>query len=111
MKSLDILTAILLVVGGLNWGLVAFANFDLVAAIRGEHERTRELVRDGFAAVGRRYRDLHDALAHRERYAFQHEDHVIVDHLDVVDGQQRPRRPVPGAHCATFPSSSRAACS
>ena len=35
MKTLDILTAILLVVGGLNWGLVAFANFDLVAAITG----------------------------------------------------------------------------
>lgn len=35
MKQLDILAAILLVVGGLNWGLVAVANFDLVAAITG----------------------------------------------------------------------------
>ena len=35
MKQLDILAAILLVVGGLNWGLVAVANFDLVAAISG----------------------------------------------------------------------------
>ena len=35
MKQLDILAAVLLVVGGLNWGLVAFANFDLVAAITG----------------------------------------------------------------------------
>jgi uncharacterized membrane protein YuzA (DUF378 family) len=35
MKSLDILAAILLVVGGLNWGLVAVANFDLVAMITG----------------------------------------------------------------------------
>lgn len=35
MKTLDILTATLLVIGGLNWGLVAFANFDLVAAITG----------------------------------------------------------------------------
>ena len=35
MKTLDILTAILLVVGGLNWGLVAVANFDLVATITG----------------------------------------------------------------------------
>lgn len=35
MKNLDMLTALLLVVGGLNWGLVAFANFDLVAAITG----------------------------------------------------------------------------
>ena len=35
MKQLDILAAILLVVGGLNWGLVAVANFDLVAALTG----------------------------------------------------------------------------
>jgi uncharacterized membrane protein YuzA (DUF378 family) len=35
MKSLDILMTILLVVGGLNWGLVGFFNFDLVATILG----------------------------------------------------------------------------
>lgn len=35
MKNFDILAAILLVVGGLNWGLVGFANFDLVASIFG----------------------------------------------------------------------------
>jgi uncharacterized membrane protein YuzA (DUF378 family) len=35
MKSLDMLTRILLIVGGLNWGLVGIANFDLVAAIFG----------------------------------------------------------------------------
>ena len=35
MKQLDALSTILLVVGGLNWGLVAFANFDLVAVITG----------------------------------------------------------------------------
>ena len=35
MKNLDILVAVLLVVGGLNWGLVGFANFDLVASIFG----------------------------------------------------------------------------
>ena len=35
MKSIDMLAAILLVVGGLNWGLVAIANFDLVAATTG----------------------------------------------------------------------------
>ncbi|MBA3445412.1 MAG: DUF378 domain-containing protein [Gemmatimonadales bacterium] len=35
MNKLDILAAALLVVGGLNWGLVAFANFDLVAALTG----------------------------------------------------------------------------
>jgi uncharacterized membrane protein YuzA (DUF378 family) len=35
MKNLDLLATILLVVGGLNWGLVGAANFDLVAAIFG----------------------------------------------------------------------------
>jgi uncharacterized membrane protein YuzA (DUF378 family) len=35
MKKLDIVTAALLIVGGLNWGLVAVARFDLVAAVFG----------------------------------------------------------------------------
>jgi uncharacterized protein len=35
MKKLDIASAVLLIVGGLNWGLVAVANFDLVARIFG----------------------------------------------------------------------------
>ena len=33
MKTLDFATRLLLVVGGLNWGLVAIAEFDLVAEI------------------------------------------------------------------------------
>ena len=35
MKKLDVIAAVLLVVGGLNWGMVALAHFDLVAAIFG----------------------------------------------------------------------------
>jgi uncharacterized membrane protein YuzA (DUF378 family) len=35
MKSIDILTRILVIVGGLNWGLVGAANFDLVATLFG----------------------------------------------------------------------------
>lgn len=35
MRNIDVLAAVLLVVGGLNWGLVAVADFDLVAAIFG----------------------------------------------------------------------------
>lgn len=35
MKKLDVTAAILLVVGGLNWGLVGFFGFDLVATIFG----------------------------------------------------------------------------
>jgi uncharacterized membrane protein YuzA (DUF378 family) len=36
MKPLNTLAAILVIVGGLNWGLVAIAEFDLVAWIFGE---------------------------------------------------------------------------
>lgn len=35
MRSLDVLAAVLLIVGGLNWGLWSVAEFDLVAAIFG----------------------------------------------------------------------------
>lgn len=35
MKKLDVLAAILVVVGALNWGFVAVAHFDLVAAVFG----------------------------------------------------------------------------
>ncbi len=35
MKKLDVIAAALLIVGGLNWGLVGFAGFDLVEAIFG----------------------------------------------------------------------------
>ena len=35
MKPLDIITAALVIVGGLNWGLVAIAEFDLVATLVG----------------------------------------------------------------------------
>ena len=36
MKSLDLLALVLLIVGGLNWGLVAIAEFYLVAWLFGE---------------------------------------------------------------------------
>lgn len=35
MKTLNLLTLILMIVGALNWGLVALAGFDLVAFIFG----------------------------------------------------------------------------
>jgi uncharacterized membrane protein YuzA (DUF378 family) len=35
MKIVDVIAAVLLVVGGLNWGLVAVMDFDLVAFIFG----------------------------------------------------------------------------
>jgi uncharacterized protein len=35
MKTIDLVSLVLLVVGGLNWGLVGALQFDLVAAIFG----------------------------------------------------------------------------
>jgi len=35
VKKLDILAAVLVAVGGINWGLVAAAEFDLVATLVG----------------------------------------------------------------------------
>ena len=35
MRKLDVLAAVLVVVGALNWGLVAVARFDLVATLFG----------------------------------------------------------------------------
>jgi len=36
MKSIDVLAAILVVVGALNWGLVGLFGFDLVATLFGQ---------------------------------------------------------------------------
>lgn len=36
MRTMDVIAAVLLVIGGLNWGLVGFFHFDLVSAIFGE---------------------------------------------------------------------------
>lgn len=35
MKKLDIVAAVLVAVGGINWGLIALAEFDLVATLVG----------------------------------------------------------------------------
>lgn len=35
MKTLDVIAAVLVVVGALNWGMVGVAKFDLVAALLG----------------------------------------------------------------------------
>ena len=49
MKSLDMVVWTLLAIGGLNWGLVGFFNFDLVAAIFGEMSILSRIV---YALVG-----------------------------------------------------------
>ncbi|MEP9387863.1 DUF378 domain-containing protein [Mesorhizobium sp. KR9-304] len=44
MKFINILTLILVIVGGLNWGLVGLLGFDLVAAIFGAGSMLSRLV-------------------------------------------------------------------
>ena len=53
MKALDFATGLLVIVGGLNWGLVAIAEFDLVAEIVGEEfGTTNALSRIIYGLVG-----------------------------------------------------------
>jgi uncharacterized protein len=53
MKKLDILTLGLLIVGGVNWGLVAIAEFDLVATLVGlEFGETNAVSRIVYGLVG-----------------------------------------------------------
>jgi len=53
VKKLDIAAVALLIVGGLNWGLVAIAKFDLVAALVGlEFGETNAASRVIYGLVG-----------------------------------------------------------
>jgi uncharacterized protein len=53
VKALNIATTILLIIGGLNWGLVAIAEFDLVAAVFGlAFGETNVVTRIVYALVG-----------------------------------------------------------
>ena len=44
MRAINLLTLFLLIVGGLNWGLVGLFDFDLVAALFGEMSALSRLV-------------------------------------------------------------------
>ena len=50
MKALDVVAAVLLIVGGLNWGLWGIFQFDLVAALFGGN--TAALSRIVYSLVG-----------------------------------------------------------
>jgi uncharacterized membrane protein YuzA (DUF378 family) len=53
MKQFDVLAAVLVIVGGLNWGLVAVAEFDLVATLVGlEFGETNAVSRVVYGLVG-----------------------------------------------------------
>jgi uncharacterized membrane protein YuzA (DUF378 family) len=43
MRGIDVCVAVLLVIGGLNWGLVAFFGFDLVAYLFGSKQSCGDL--------------------------------------------------------------------
>lgn len=44
MRAINALTLVLLIVGGLNWGLVGLFGFDLVAALFGEMSMLSRIV-------------------------------------------------------------------
>ncbi len=50
MKTLNLVTLALVIIGGINWGLVGFAQFDLVATIFGGQDAL--LARVVYALVG-----------------------------------------------------------
>ena len=50
MKVLNLVTLVLLIVGGINWGLVGVAQFDLVAALFGGQDAM--LARAVYTLVG-----------------------------------------------------------
>lgn len=49
MKALNVVALILVLVGGLNWGLVGFFDYDLVAAVLGDGSTASRVV---YALVG-----------------------------------------------------------
>ncbi len=53
MKTFDVIAAVLLVIGGLNWGLVGLFKFDLVASLFGGVPLVATVVYSvvGFAAL------------------------------------------------------------
>lgn len=53
MRKLDLAAAVLVIVGALNWGLVAIGEFDLVAAVFGlEFGETNTATRIVYGLVG-----------------------------------------------------------
>lgn len=53
MRAINILAVVVLIIGGLNWGLVALAEYDLVASIAGlEFGEANAFTRVIYGAVG-----------------------------------------------------------
>lgn len=60
MDSVKLIAIILLIVGGLNWGLIGLMNFNLVSALFGEASMLSKIVYDlvGLSAIYIAYRKL-----------------------------------------------------
>lgn len=44
MKALNLITLVLVIIGGINWGLVGVADFNLVAAIFGDQSALSRII-------------------------------------------------------------------
>ncbi|NGX38282.1 MAG: hypothetical protein K1000chlam2_01454 [Chlamydiae bacterium] len=44
MKTLDVIAVVILIIGGLNWGLIGFFNFNLATMIFGEMSALTRLI-------------------------------------------------------------------
>ncbi len=68
MKSIDLIATVLLIVGGLNWGLVGLFHFDLVATLLGDATLLSRLIYVvvGLCALYRvlRWKSMQGQLAH-----------------------------------------------
>lgn len=71
MKTLDIVTAVLLVIGGLNWGLWGFFQFDLVAALFGGQSAPLARVVYGLVGLAAVYQAI-SLPAIQRRWRVQH---------------------------------------
>ena len=49
MKTLDIIALVLVIIGAINWGLIGFFQFDLVAALFGDMSAISRVI---YAIVG-----------------------------------------------------------
>lgn len=49
MKSLDIISLVLVIIGAINWGLIGFFRFDLVASLFGDMSTFTRVI---YALVG-----------------------------------------------------------
>lgn len=65
MNALNVITFVLLVVGGLNWGLVGFFQFDLVAALFGGQDALLSRIVYTLVGVSALYQILPMARANR----------------------------------------------